>query len=224
VERVARVVSAAPLIAGLAIIAAAAIKLGTADALVFSATREISHWSRVAPDQAAETRVLDDLQQAISGVEGDPTAHEMLGLLAARHLGDPERQKQAFAEFTRALELRPTSPYTWIHIAETSYRVGDTGPRFEMALGKSVELGAADPEIQNLVAFLGLAVYDELGPATRAAVDRMIQAGWRRDPAEMMRISTRRGRLDVTCRLTQGMSARVDPKVSQRCQGTGEKS
>src|SRR5262249_21627422 len=154
-------------------------------------------------------------------VPSDPATHELLGVLAARASGDPRNHQVAIDQFRTAIELRPSSPYTWLHLAELRYRTGDTGPNFERDLGRAASLGPSEPQVQRVVAFLGLAVYDDLSVAARAVVDRMIGAGARRDTLEMMQISARRGRLDVTCRVVRATASEMDPKSSQLCQRTG---
>src|SRR5438876_7316446 len=50
------------------------------------------------------------LEHAASLDSGDPSVHELLGLTS-------EYPADAAVYFRRALELRPTSPYTWANVA-----------------------------------------------------------------------------------------------------------
>ncbi|MFZ3323602.1 MAG: hypothetical protein WA190_14615 [Usitatibacter sp.] len=208
--------------AAIAVFAAAeiaAVRDGVTDSAVNAANIEMSTWSAsgVEPGEATQRWVREDLVQAVASVPGDPVSHELLGTLAARSLGKPGNGEVAFDEFRETVQLRPTSPYTWLRLAELRYRTGDTGAQFEGYLRRAAELGPSEPEIQRVGAFLGLAVYDEISGPTRAAVDRLIEAGARRNAVEMMRISERRGRLDVTCRLVRGTASDIDSRSTQFC-------
>ena len=79
------------------------------------------------------------------------------------------------------------------------YESGDTGPAFELALRTAQRLGPWEPEVQAVLVHYGLAVREEIGPATRGAVDLAVASAMRRNPSETLQISERRGRLDVAC-------------------------
>ena len=171
-----------------------------ADLLLAHASGEMATWSSRSVAGESWDWVRDDLQRAASLDPRDPSIHELMGLLKARRLDRHDLVQQSTTHFSQALALRAVSPYAWVHMAQASYRLGDTGAGFEAALRRSVGMGPSEPQIQQMVADLGLAVYDEIAPETRQAVDRMIGAGLRRNSLEMLRISERRGRLDVACR------------------------
>ncbi len=199
-----------------------AVRDGVVDTAVNAANVEMLTWSASGAEPGAATRqwVREDLEWAVAKVSDDPVTHELLGTLSLRNLSTPDDARFAFEQYRETLELRPSSPYTWMRLAELKYRTGDTGARFEDYLERAAQLGRAEPEIQRAGAFLGLAVYDELSAPGRTAVDTLLQAGIRRDAPEMMRISRRRGRLDVTCGLARGIASGIDSKSSQSCQGT----
>jgi hypothetical protein len=207
-------------------LSALAVRDGLSDTTVAAADSEMSAWtaSGVEPGEQTQRWVREDLQRAAAMVPGDPAPHELLGVLASRDLGDPRNEQLARDEFRASIELRPSSPYNWLHLAELRYQTGDTGALFERDLGRAASLGPSEPGVQRVVAFLGLAVYDDLSDAGRRTVDGAIRSGARRNALEMMQISTRRGRLDVTCRLVQSMAPEIDPKASQLCQRTGATS
>ncbi|HLX22430.1 MAG TPA: hypothetical protein VKR38_03705 [Usitatibacter sp.] len=199
-----------------------AIRDGVVDTAVNTANIEMLTWgaSGAAPGVETQRWVREDLEWAVARVSDDPVTHELLGTLALRGLSKPDDARVAYERYRETLQMRPSSPYTWMRLAELKYRTGDTGAKFEDYLQRAAELGHAEPEIQREGAFLGLAVYDDLSAPARAAVDTLLQAGIRRDTPEMMRISRRRGRLDVTCGLASGMASGIDSKSSQSCQGT----
>jgi hypothetical protein len=143
-------------------------------------------------------------------------AHEKAGLAAARSAAGPDESRAAIDELIEAIRLRPVSPYAWAALAEARYRAGDSGEGFQLALVRAAELGPHEPDVQDAVAFFGLAVWDELGPQARAAIDRMIADGARRDAEAMLRIAERRGRLAVVCRHVPPTS-RIPEKWTRLC-------
>lgn len=146
----------------------------------------------------------------------NPNVQELLGL-AALYRPSPEMLQEARHRFERALVLRPVSPYAWANLATALYLYGDTSERFESALRNAAALGPSQPNAQFTVALYGLAVYDEVSPATREAIQKMVAAGMRRAPGDMLAIAQRRGRLDVACRyLPEGRPA-ADPRWRQLC-------
>ena len=80
------------------------------------------------------------------------------------------------------------------------YRLGETGAQFESALMRAEQFGPHEPQVQQTVAFYGMAVWDTASPKVRSAVDEAVAAGIRRKPLEMLQIAQRRGRLSVACR------------------------
>jgi hypothetical protein len=148
---------------------------------------------------------------------GDPTLHESKGVQYSRQEPRAESAAEAHVHFLKALEMRPTSPYTWANLASAKYRQGDTGPAFEAALRHAADLGPFEPEVQETVAFYGLAVWDEVAAPTRAAIDRAVRAGMRRNPGVMLQIAQRRGRLAVACSHLAGASRQALSKWSQLC-------
>lgn len=217
-NRYVRFAVMAPAVAALGWLTSVAIHAGAADALVYDASREMGTWaaSHAQPGVQTWTWVHEELERAAAAIPRSPTVHELLGDLDA-HAEGAEYRQEALVHFMKALELRPSSPYTWADIAELKYRIGDTGHDFEAALVRGAELGPAEPEVQQTVAFLGLAVWDEVAPATRTAIERMVAAGMRRDPEEMLRIAQRRGRLDVACRHLAGLPRQIELKWSSQC-------
>ena len=196
-----------------------AIVAGSANALVYGASKEMGTWiaARTQPADATRASVRGVLEQAASLDPRDPAVHELLGLLEAV---DVEGQRQAVAHFTRALELRPTAPYTWANLARSRYLSGDTGAGFELALVRAAQFGPSEREVQRTVADFGLAMHAKVAPATRSAIDSMVVAGFKRNPLEMLQIADRRGRLDLVCRRLAAEPRTPDRKWSKLCQST----
>jgi hypothetical protein len=217
--RAARIVAILPALAGLAWASASAIDAGVAGAIVQESIAEMNVWAAMRRDPSVETwrSVRDGLLHAQALAPADPNVHELLGALYVR---DPRRESsaEALVQFGRAIESRPTSPYSWANLATAKYGAGDTGREFEAALARAAALGPHEPEVQRTVAFLGLALWDEMRPATRAAVERMVRAGMSRNPLEMLQIAERRGRLDIACGHLAGSARRIGSKWAQTCQ------
>jgi hypothetical protein len=102
--------------------------------------------------------------------------------------------------------------------AVVKYRGGQTDAEFARALVMAARLGPAEPEIQASIANYGLAVWDEVDAATRAAIDGMVAAGMRRNAPEMLQIAQRRGRLAPACRHFHGSPRQTSTKWTQLCQ------
>jgi polysaccharide biosynthesis protein VpsP len=217
--RAARLAVVLPALALLAALALATERLGRANGIVYAAAREMATWSAsgAEPGERTVAWVRGDLERAAALTPADPTLEEMLGRLALRHPERAEYADAAVAHFTRAIELRPTSPYTWASVAEAKYRKGDTGQSFEAALRRAAQLGPSEAEVQLTVADYGLAIWDEAAPQTRRAVETMVTSAMKRDPAATLQVAERRGRLAVACRHLVDAPRRADPRGLQLC-------
>jgi predicted Zn-dependent protease len=176
------------------------------------------------PSLHASTERLSAIARGLKELEPldpkNPVVQEVLGLLAVRGADATMVEGEAAQRYSRSLALRPVSPNTWANLAEAKYLEGDTSAIFEHALVTASRLGPAEPQVQRLVAHYGLAVRDEVSSSTREAIDRMVAAGMRRNPLEMLQIAHRRGRLDAACRHLAGVPRGLDPKWSRVCQST----
>jgi hypothetical protein len=217
-----RLFIAVPVVLALAWLSFNALRVGTADAIIYDASVEMSTWSASGAQPADQTWnwVNADLERAARWTPLNPYVQELQGLLDARRTDAPEYLPQSIVHFKRALELRPTSPYDWANIAAAQYRIGDTGTVFERAIVRAAQLGPSEPAVQRTVADYGLAVWNEASPATRAAVTAVVANGMRRNTKEMLQIAERRGRLAVACGLLPVEPRTLDMKPPQLCQGT----
>lgn len=196
-----------------------------ADVLSRPAKRELSVWiaGRMVPAPETLASVHDNLTAARDIAPGDPAIRDLLGLVGLRKIDRHQGASESVTHFTSAVALRPTSPYSWANLAAARYQVGDTGRLFELAIRRATELGGNEAEIQRVIGFYGLAVWDEVGDETRQAIDRTVSAGVRRDPTEMLQIAQRRGRLSTACRHLAGLTRPPDQKWLQICQSTEAK-
>jgi predicted Zn-dependent protease len=211
----ARVLVAVPAVLGLVWAGVLAGRLGSTESAAFWAGREMAIW-QTRPDEETLARMKVDLAQAVSRDPKNPSLQEALGRLSLAGSRNEAAADDAITRFTRALQLRPTFAYSWANLAEALYLKGDTGPLFEQALQRAAETGPWEPEVQQSVADYGLAVWGEVSPQTRSAVDRMVANGMVRNAPEILQTSGRRGRLGVACAHLDP-SKRADPKWTRNC-------
>jgi hypothetical protein len=218
----ARLAVAVPVVLALAWLSFNTLRVGTADVIVYDASVEMSTWSAsgAPPGEQTWSWVMADLERAKRWAPGNPYVYELQGLLDAQRLDAPEYVAESVVLFKRALELRPTSPYDWANIAAAEYKIGDTGAAFERAIVRAAQLGPSEPAVQRTVADYGLAVWNDVQPGTREAIEQAVANGMRRNPKEMLQIAERRGRLAVACRMLPSEPRTLDLKWSQLCQGT----
>ena len=206
-------------LAGLATASVVAVRFAVGGEAAYALTRALVEAQETGKPVAADrlTQLHASLAEAVRWSPSDPSVHELL----VTSLGDSTttglRNQDAGRELSTALRLRPVSATSWANFAGQRYEVGDTGPVFETALRRAVELGRNEAEVQRTVAFYGLAVLDEVAPVTRAAIERAVVSGMRWDGRPIMRIAQRRGRLGVVCNM-YSQSPRPEKKWIQLCQ------
>lgn len=194
-----------------------AVSYGVSGTAAVNGVRELEKMSKLRGGIVAPWW-RDDLARAAALVPDDPFVREALALVITRNSNEPSELEEAQRHLVAAIEARPGSPYTWANLAVMKYRLGDTGPAFEKTLVNAASLGPYEPEVQQIVSDLGLAVYDEVAPATRAVIERMLAAGMKRNAAEILQIATRRGRLGEACRHLDGVPRPAASKWTQLCQ------
>ena|ERR1700687_5170630 len=209
-----------PALIGLSWLSVGVARSGTAESIASEASSSMMQWTATGgrPNLEAWLEVRNAFLRAQGLSPGDPNVEENLGVLHALRSERHDYIPQAFQYFMRALELRPSSPYTWANLAEALYRDGRTDQTFEYALRRAAMLGPYEPEVQRTLADYGLAVWSEAAPETRAAVTNMVAAGMRRSPVEILQISERRGRLGPACAHVRGDSRLADSKWIKLCE------
>jgi hypothetical protein len=217
--RPARIAVAIPAILVLAAFASQAMRLGSSGERVYRSAQEMATWraSGHEPEAAGVEWLIADLRAARVEAPGDPNIEELLGTLALKRIDRPGFLDEALAHFRRAVDLRPTSPYSWADIVAADYRKGDTAGEIQAAIRNAARMGPAEPEVQRTVIDYGLALWDEEAPRTRQAVETAITGAMKRDPAEALQIAERRGRLAVACRHLADAPRRVDPEWRLLC-------
>lgn len=218
--RAARPVAAAASALAALFLSFVAWRQGEADTLVgqVSDTFESAAWREAPPQFDTWLSLRAKLLEAQSLTPRNPGVLEGLGVLHERRAASRDMLLYARDYFARSLEVRPASPYAWANLAAVRYELGDTGAAFEGALVRAVELGPWEPEVQRVVADVGLAVLEEVQPATRAAIERAVGFAMRRDPVATLQVAERRGRLDVACRHVAGNRRVTDAKWNRLCE------
>lgn len=214
---VARVFAAGPGILVLALFSYVAVSYGVAGSASANAARELERMSRSSGASSGDWW-QDDLRRAAADVRKDPTVNELLAVAMLRNSTDPEQLAVAREHLQAAIAQRPGSGYTWASLAAAKYRLGETDTMFETALVHAMELAPYEPEVQRDVVNYGLAVIDEVKPETRAAIERAVAVGMKRNAPEILQISARRGRLGAACRHLDGVPRPAASKWTQLCQ------
>ena len=216
-DRASRLLVVAVAVGVLAWMAFESVRYGVSGTASTNGERELEKMSKVRGGQVAPWW-RDDLTRAAAHVPDDPFVRETLALMLVRNSNEPADFEEGQRHLVAAIAARTGSPYTWANLAVIKYRLGDTGPAFEKILVNASNLGPHEPEVQQIVSDLGLAMYDEVSPATRAAIERMVAAGMKRNAAEILQIASRRGRLDTACRHLDGEPRPAASKWTQLCQ------
>ena len=216
-------VSAAALGLGIGL-AGTALRMGRTDWLFSRSMHSISEWSAqsVKPDFESWLEVRRDLTRAVQFEPDDPRVLESLGVLHAGREAPVGNDRSGFQEqardyLRRAAAARPTSPYTWASLAMVKYRLGETDEEFRNALRQAAAYGPWEWEVQAVIVDIGLAVFPELTAPDRHLVETMLFNGMRRNPAETLRISQRRGSLSMACKMLDREAKGIDPKLARQC-------
>lgn len=203
-----RRVVAGALILALGLLIVAAGREGLSNFYVQSARQEVERWS--APGQVLRgdegTRVNEYLARSLAFSPSNPWALEEAGTLLLRGMNamrDPQLAdavaRAANGNFRAALAQRPTSPFSWANFALTKLYLGERDDALIRSIENAETLGPWEPEVQQTVVFAGLALWDRLGPAQQAAVQRAMGRGAQRNPGKILDIVKSFNRIDLYC-------------------------
>ena len=163
-----------------------------------------------AVDAKAANEVVASLIWAQSIDPGNPAIAEHLG--GAYTIDVQEKREavpagvvtrqwpQAFEQYSLAVVLRPTSPYSWANRAWTKYYLGQVDRDLYVALQNAINLGPWEPEVQFVVVDLGFALWEEMPVDLRPQVLALAQNGVRRYGAQIIAIARKRGHLADVCK------------------------
>lgn len=190
-------------------------KEGLSNFYVQSARMEIERWSKPGQTLRGDegTRVMQYLAKSLDYSPYNPWTLEEAGTLQLRGMNalrDPQlavaATRSANVSFRMALAQRPTSPFSWANFALTKLYLGEQDEELFRALERAEESGPWEPEVQQTVVFVGLAVWNRLNPAQQATVVRAMQRGARRNPGKIAEIAKTFDRIDLFCALSYSSS------------------
>ena len=192
----------------LALIAAQCVRLGMAGLLVQSAQGEVDTWTPSArkPSMAQIRHAAKFYTDSLAYFPDNPWSIEGMGavdLARMRASANPREAlavtRSASARFRRALALRPTSPFLWANLALAKLYLEEIDAELLTALRHADELGPWEPTVQQTVLFVGLAVWQDLDPGLRQALQRTVERGALRNSVKMFEIVKSYTRLDLVC-------------------------
>ncbi len=116
-----------------------------------------------------------------------------------QNAGKQELEK-ALPEIREAIRLRPVSPYSWSALLFVKSGLGEHDEEFSRALSNSNFLGPWEPEVQLVVADVGMANWAALSYLQREDVRKAIVRGMERQREKMIGIVMARKCVDSACR------------------------
>ena len=200
---------------------------GLADRIIVDAIeRQSALQERIArtgePADAREVASLVDAFLLAQRFEpGNPGIPEQLGALYALKVRDGgasdvihNQGANALEQFSRAVEMRPSSPYAWANLARIKYDQGQVDDVFYRALDNAMRLGPWEREVQFTVVDLGFALWDKAPTALRPQILSVVQNGLTRDAAQILAIAQKRGRLAEVCKFEKLASVAACKPIS----------
>lgn len=157
-----------------------AARIGAADLLSNYARDEMFAWSGLK--MPPETTSMDNVSNILDWVSmispGDPGHYEDLSRLALIRSGIPgvtEAQKNAHLEeslvrIRQAIALRPVSSYSWSTLLMIKRERMEYDSEFRHALERATTMGPWEPQVQLIVADVGLTAWAALPYAEREMV------------------------------------------------------
>jgi len=181
---------------------------GLADVNVQSARRSLVSWE-------SDLNTLDNIEWTIAydsvskAVSQDPLNPELLTLMAnvqewKIYLDEEDEENNhylglALKNYRKAAELRPAWPYAWSQISLVKYRMGKIDQELKQAMENATKTGPWEPGVQQIIAEVGLSVWEELDFAMRGIIVRNIDRGITMQPDLMMNILKKHGQLKMVC-------------------------
>jgi len=105
----------------------------------------------------------------------------------------------ANAHLHRALLERPTSSFIWANLARSKPSLNERDGEFLQALRRADELGPWEPEVQKMVIYLSLTVWDRLDPDQQASVVQTMERAAKRDAQYVTNVAKSFNRIDLVC-------------------------
>jgi tetratricopeptide (TPR) repeat protein len=144
-----------------------------------------------------------------TALEKDPYNPDLLSLMANIYewnsfqgddqLQNNQRAQLALEYYRKAVELRPQWPYTWSSIALLKYKMSEFDQELRLALINATELGPWEPNVQKIVAEIGLHSWNDLAHSQRIMIVENIKRGVTMQPRVMLEILKKYGQLRMVC-------------------------
>jgi hypothetical protein len=207
-SRKERVACSGVLVLVLGLLAAKAGTEGLASFYVQSGSQLVGVWmdSRRLPREDEWTGALSYVSDGLRFAPNGAWPLEEMGALQLQRVRiatDPQigqaAARAAHFFLRRALPERPTSPFAWANLALAKLYLGEVDSELFDALAHSQELGPWEPEVQQALAFVGLAVWGELGADARAMIVQAMERIARKEPNRALEIGAAFNRLDLVC-------------------------
>jgi hypothetical protein len=161
-----------------------------ADATSLHARSIVTEW-RAGAGPVATPAVWDSthrqLDSALQTAPGNAQLHDDLGYLHASRamamgavpMDTPEYAQQqdlldlAIAHYRAACALRPTFPFTWVHLALAKHFRGQHDAEFLNAFERGLQYGHSESDLQATLGQIAIANWARLSPPSQLAVARM---------------------------------------------------
>ncbi len=170
--------------------------------------------------QTEWTIAYDDVSKA---VRQDPLNPELLTFLAnvqewKIYLDKDDEGNNyylglALKNYRKAAELRPAWPYSWSQISLVKYRMGEIDQELQQAIENATKTGPWELGVQQIIAEVGLGVWEELDFAMKKIIVRNIDRGITMQPDLMMNILKKHGQLKMVC-----YQKKKDPVITKFCE------
>lgn len=176
-----------------------AVRIGIADVLSNRIRGEMNDWSLsgIQPDSNAMEHVSRMLAIAKVISPGNPDHFEDAARLVAVRsaivgITSPEHEAQlayGISQIRRAIALRPLSPYSWATLLLLKRERAEYDAEFRHALERTVTLGPWEPEVQPIVADVGLSAWADLPEREQEMVRMNFMRGMKRQSQTMIAIA-----------------------------------
>lgn len=179
-----------------------AARIGAADLFSGYARNKMAIWSTSAthPAVAMQVSVASALGVARMIAPGNPDQYEDMARLALVRSGMPgindvekdARLIQGLLQIRQAITLRPVSSYSWVTLLLLKRERAEYDAEFRHALERAVTLGPWEPDVQRVVAEVGMSAWAVLPRAEQEMVRENMVRGMRRQAATMISIAQAR--------------------------------
>jgi len=186
--------------------------MGIAGYFAQLAQNETDKWQpgQRPPSVAQIDRAANYFSGSLYYASSNPLALEGAGAIALARMRASKIPREALAatrdastRFRQALRQRPTSPFLWANLALTKLYLDEIDGELLTALRHADELGPWEPTVQQTILFVGLAVWQDLDPGLRRALEQTLQRGASRNIAKMYEIVKSYARLDLVCAIPE---------------------